>query len=431
MAVTVVPRDTIGERLGTGLGAGIGAGLQSLAQHKINQFQQRQQQAQSYNQLRQLPGVSDEVAQFISSYDPDTQLKLIQTFGQAGLFNQPEQMFEPGPETGLQAIQEPVRAQQPLNTQQLLQSLSAPGTFPFQQQQAPQPTREEPSRVQPVRTKASQPEIAGPRPKTITEALAQGYKTPQMLQQERLAQQKLEAQERRSQFKETKAERKEIVDRAKAARQNLHDLDRMEELQKEGKLDTPGYIEGLKRAGFDIPALMNPGSEEFQKIAANFLKDAKTYFGARVSNYEIEQFLKTIPSLSQSPEGRKRVIANLKNLSRGALEYNNALREVMAENKGVPPYDLLELVDAKVEKKEDALAKKFKKDLAKPVPEGQNKYVTAIQAAIGNVAGRIPGALKGAVIGAGYGALHGSKGGPVGTLGGAALGGLAGLTGII
>ncbi|MEK6884942.1 MAG: hypothetical protein AABY22_35250, partial [Nanoarchaeota archaeon] len=41
--------------------------------------------------------------------------------------------------------------------------------------------------------------------------------------------------------------------------------------------------------------------EEFQKIEANFLRNAKQYFGGRISNYEVEQFLKTIPSLSQSP----------------------------------------------------------------------------------------------------------------------------------
>jgi hypothetical protein len=195
-------------------------------------------------------------------------------------------------------------------------------------------------------------------------------------------------------FKETKEERKEINTKARAARQNIHDLERMQDLEKEGKLDTPGYAEFLKRSGFDIPALMNPGSEEFNKIAANFLRDAKTYFGARISNYELEQFLKTIPSLSQSPEGRKRVISNLKYMNRVALEYNNALKDVIKENKGTPPYDLLEKVDDKIDNRLDAIAKKFKKDLAKPVPKGQSSYITALQASLGSLAGA-PGRLLG------------------------------------
>ena len=64
----------------------------------------------------------------------------------------------------------------------------------------------------------------------------------------------------------------------------------------------------VMQKGLDIAALSKPGTEEFQKIAANFFRDAKTYFGGQVSNYEIEQFLKTIPNLSQSNTGRQRVI---------------------------------------------------------------------------------------------------------------------------
>lgn len=202
------------------------------------------------------------------------------------------------------------------------------------------------------------------------------------------------AQEKRDieAFKETAKDRKEILEKAKSARQNLQDLERMEELQAEGKLDTPGYAEFLKRSGFDIPALMNEGSEEFNKIAQTFMRDAKTYLGSRISNFELEQFLRTIPSLSQSPEGRKRVIANLKRFNRVSLEYNNAMKQVMAENKGAPTFDLLEKVDDKVEKRMDYLSEQFKKDLNKPVPQGQNRFITALQAGAGSAIG-FPGKL--------------------------------------
>ena len=174
----------------------------------------------------------------------------------------------------------------------------------------------------------------------------------------------------------------------------------MQELQDSGKLDTPGYPAFLKRAGLNIPALMNPESEEFNKIAVNFLRDAKNYFGARVTQQEVQLFLQGIPSLSQSPEGRKRVIANLKYIANGALEYNNALKEVIQENKGVPPYDLMERIDDKVEKKIDSFAARFKKDLSKPVPKGQNKLITALQAGLGSVIGGAGPAAEGAAKGA-------------------------------
>jgi hypothetical protein len=243
---------------------------------------------------------------------------------------------------------------------------------------------------------AAGPNLAGLNPKQQLEATKIILEQQKESRKEFAAEKRLAAEEKRAAFKETKVERKEIIEKAKVARQTLSDLERFEELQKEGKLDTPGYVEFLKRSGLDIPALMNPGSEEFNKIQANFLRDAKTYFGGRISNFEVDQFLKTLPNLSQSNQGRSRVIANLKRINRVALEHNTALKDVMSENKGVPPLDLLEKVDAKIEKKLDAIANQFKRDLAKPVPAGQNKLVTALQAGAGSVLG-VPGKILGGV----------------------------------
>lgn len=241
-----------------------------------------------------------------------------------------------------------------------------------------------------------------------------------------LKKEKATAAERAAAFKATQDIRRDITTRARSAKSVLNDLDRLEELEKEGKLDTPGYTEFLKRSGFDIPALMNPGSEEFNKITQNFTRDAKNYYGGRITNNELEQFLRTIPSLSQSPEGRKRVIANLKYINRGALEYFNSLQEIMSENKGIPPLDLDEKIESRIDKKLNKLATKFKDDLAKPVPKGQNKFVTAIQAGAGNLVANLPKAATNAALGTAAGAR---LGGPIGALAGGTIGGLSGLSG--
>lgn len=214
---------------------------------------------------------------------------------------------------------------------------------------------------------------------------------------------KSQREEEAKKFKETKEFRKEIISAKKESRSIINDLDRLEELSASGKLDTPGYVEFLKRSGLDIPALTSPESEEFAKIQQGFLKNAKQYFGGRVSNYEVEQFLKTIPSLSQSPEGRQRVIANLKRIARGADEYYKAYEDVIRENKGVPPYDVEEQVERKVEKRLDRIYEEFKKDFAKPVPKGQSKLMTALQAGAGSLLGGIGGAAGtlGGIVGAG------------------------------
>ncbi len=256
---------------------------------------------------------------------------------------------------------------------------------------------------------------------TVAEVLSRPYESPEMKQAERHFQVKQEQEQRKQEYKElqdslkrSEEVRKTSVRGAEEARRTIHDLDRIEELSQSGKLDTPGYVEFLHRSGLDIPALMNPESEEFAKLQQGFLRDAKQYFGGRVSNYEVEQFLKTIPSLSQSPEGRQRVISNLKYLARGKLEHFKTLREIIKENKNVPPYDLEEQVFERLEPKLDVLSKKFREDLKKPVPKGQNKFITALQASTGSLignAGKIIKPVAGAVVG---GALGGPAGAGIG-----------------
>jgi len=250
-----------------------------------------------------------------------------------------------------------------------------------------------------------------------------------------LGRSKASKEEEAKKFKESKEFRKQILKDKREAGATLKDLGRLEELTKSGRLDSAGYVEFLDRAGLNIPSLTNPESEEFVKIQQNFLKNAKNYFGGRISNFEVEQFLKTVPSLSQSPQGRIRVIAGLKKLERGKEEYYKAYEEVLREHGGVPPYDVEEQVERKAEKRLDRVYEEFKKDLSKPVPKGQNKLITALQAGAGSAVGRIPAGLKGAGKGALAGFAAGRFGGPlasgVGAGTGAALGGLGGLFGLI
>lgn len=281
------------QSLGGALGTGLGSGLEALANQKLQQIQQRNQQQQ----------LSSALQQFL-----------------------PEQ--QRGQVAGLAAL--------PENLQQigLKELLAQPGKQAYAQalglggQQNPEGKAFNPSQSLPNLTEKQATEIA------------------KMQQKERL----LTAKERSEAFKATKAERKDFVDKAKAGRQSLEDLNRIEELEKEG-LPSAGYSEFLKRSGLDIPTLQGATGEEFNKITANFIKNAKSYYGARVSNFELESFLKTIPSLSQSPEGRKRVIANLKNIARLEIEGGKAAREIIKNNKNIPPLDLIEQVDERIQKK--------------------------------------------------------------------------------
>lgn len=336
------------------LGTGLSNLLVGLAQGRAQQMQRRS----TLSGLEAI-GIPGQEAQAISGLSPELQNLIVKNYLQTA----PQ-------EAGLTQALGSISGQAPLQTEQAEQSLET---------------------AQPQQSKSFAELLRNPRLKP-----EHRLQIEKMAQQERQFQTKESAKERREAFAQSKETRKKTHEAAHAARQDIRDLDRMGELEKEGKLDTPGYVEFLKRSGLDIPALMNPGSEEFNKTAANFMRNAKTYLGSRISNFELDQFLKTIPSLSQSPEGRKRVISNLKYVARSALSYNDALNEIIKENKGVPPLDLDEQIEDRVGNKLDKLSEKFKEDISKPVPKGQNKFITGLQATAGSVLGAPGALLKGA-----------------------------------
>lgn len=331
-------------------GSGLGQGLNQLALSKMEQIQQRNQQAKT-SKLYELAGLSPEVSRAIASQPEAIQKSLLDRLEGFTLGGQPQTLEQ----NALQQL-----TGQP---QQQLANVAQPGLEPGQN------------------ITQQQPPIGG----GVKIGAAPAERRHRELLE--LKKQALEQKKQSEAFKLTKQERSDILKAGRKAEQQLEDLNRMEELEKEGKLDTPGYAEFLKRSGLDIPALMDVGSEEFNKIAANFIGGAKDALGGRVTNFELEQFLKTIPSLSQSPEGRKRVIANLKRIKRTEIEYKNALKEVIKDNKGVPPLDLLEEIDDRIGKKLDKISTQFREDLSKKVPKGQNKLITALQTLAGSAIG--------------------------------------------
>lgn len=428
MAIQIYREPGFGELAGQAFGSGLSSGLQQLAQMRLQELQQRRQQELLKPALQQLglQGLESLPPQLIGEVLKQRGKQAeTERFGQAlALLGGAQPEMTSAMQATLQP-EEPQQAQfsipeimQAAGLQHLINPEAA--GVPIAQQPIAQP------KVAPAEQLAS----IAPTLKTITPAdvariAKQAKLSPKQYQElNRMAQenQKAALEERKQRHKEEQAAKGELLqkhkfakpeiksarDEATSAKRAIEDLNRMGELEKEGKLDTPGYVEFLKRSGLDIPALLNPGSEEFQKIAANFIGGAKTAIGGRITNFELEQFMKTIPSLSQSPEGRKRVIANLKRINNAKVAYYDEIKKILKEHPEGPPLDLLEEVDDRIGTKLEKISEQFKKDLLKPVPQGQNRLITGLQAAVGSVLG-VPGAILGGLgsIGKGLGSLVG------------------------
>lgn len=356
---------SIGSRLGSALGSGINQLAELKLAHLTKQYEQQQEKSNFTKAWE--PYLGKNTANMLSNLNPQERQIALQNLEGLAQLNQ-----QPGPQqqVGMGALagyQQQPQQQEQNNQQQEVQSalqqyfsnptlgggqkglMSSLGGFQQPEQQMQQmPQQQQEGQLTPERAQQISDLFVSPHERREREKLE-------------LKKQQIASGERANAYKETKVERKEILNEAKSAKENLARLDRMAELSRHGKLDSPLYIEFLKKTGLDIPALTSPDSQEFRKLEVDFLRDAKNIFGARVTNYEAAQFLKSIPSLSQSKEGREKVIKNLKIMNEGKLLRADALKDIIKENKGTPPLDLLEQIDDRIAPKIDKLLNDFRR----------------------------------------------------------------------
>lgn len=133
----------------------------------------------------------------------------------------------------------------------------------------------------------------------------------------------------------------EIENDYEAAQNENMRLGRMEKLSEKGDLSTPLMVKTLNTIGLPLGVLGNPDSEEYAKLEADFLRDVRKVFpGGRITNYEVQAYMKTVPSLMNSKEGRKAIIRNRKLMNEAKELRYKAYRDILKENKGIKPRNM-------------------------------------------------------------------------------------------
>lgn len=103
----------------------------------------------------------------------------------------------------------------------------------------------------------------------------------------------------------------------------------------------------------------SPDIEEFEKLSADFVKNAKQYFGSRLTDADLRVFMQTLPTLMQTDAGKKKVIENLSSLNELAQIESKAARSIIRDNGGIPPIDIEQQVKDKIADRVDRVAKRF------------------------------------------------------------------------
>lgn len=309
------------------LGQGIVQGLQSVAHSKLEQLQRRHQYSDMSQRLQGL-GLSAQEADYLATLPPKEQVGLLQSLS-SGRQSQPSaDQYSPDPYG---------------------QNQSLP------QDQLGQTQPKSPSFLQALGQGASQKEVAALRKEEYKAAI----------------------KERQKLKEESKSAYDEAIKSGKAAGDIETHLDRMEKLVNKGNLPNAAYHRLLKKLegthapfilggnpataalGISVPfigsilsSIQNAFSggdiEEFEKLSSDLIRGAKEIFGSRITDADLNAFLKTIPTLDQTDAGKLRVIKNMKHFNQAGKLRSDAAKRIIKDNRGIIPFDIKQRIEEEV-----------------------------------------------------------------------------------
>lgn len=115
----------------------------------------------------------------------------------------------------------------------------------------------------------------------------------------------------------------------KGLEEESRSLERLQSLEDSGKL--PVGMEkwniNPKTGELLLPATASPESQLYVKTINDFITKAKEIFPGRVTNFDLEAFMKRLPQLSNSPEGRKLILKQMELTNKIAFLRDEALKE--------------------------------------------------------------------------------------------------------
>jgi len=130
----------------------------------------------------------------------------------------------------------------------------------------------------------------------------------------------------------------------------------------------------LEALHIPLGALEDPSSELYNKLSQDLLKGLPETYGSRILKVEVDNFLKTIPTLLNSPDGRRMIASNMLKLGEMKEVYYNSMREKQREylDSDKPlPRDFQQVIFDQVKPQIDRINNEFiKMSEVKSVPEG-------------------------------------------------------------
>ncbi len=118
-------------------------------------------------------------------------------------------------------------------------------------------------------------------------------------------------------------------------------LDTLSELNQSGKLpENLGRLNvNLKSGELIVPALASPEAQLYVKTINDFTTQAKDSYGSRVTNFDLQQFMKRLPTLANTSEGRDKINEQMKMINELNTLNEESVRDVIDEYGGIRNID--------------------------------------------------------------------------------------------
>jgi len=111
-----------------------------------------------------------------------------------------------------------------------------------------------------------------------------------------------------------------------------------------------------------FPGIASAAAQEFSKVVNDFTRSAKDTYGGRVAVFELQSFMKRLPTLANSEEAREKIIEIMGTLNAMDLAYERELSKVIDEHGGVRNIDY-DKAEELARKRSEPQFKELKKQL--------------------------------------------------------------------
>lgn len=156
---------------------------------------------------------------------------------------------------------------------------------------------------------------------------------------------------------------KESIDKLHEFRQNDSRFKILGELSQTGKLPSGlGRINVDKSGNLRFPAAASKEAQRFVKTFNEAASGAKGTYGSRVTNFDLEQYMKQFPSLANTPEAMSEMIEQLKIVNDINKVYYKNLSDIFKKAGGARKIDsdlAISLAEERTEPQIAELVKRF------------------------------------------------------------------------